>query len=418
MRKIVAVLAALGGFFIAQTSWSTCSNYTSYTSGQTLTASSLNSLQTNYTDCVNNVLNGDTFTGAIALHSGSDLNVFSDAGSTLKAAIDGATGAAVLGLTQEGQMTNCGVTVSGSTITIAGYDGTALSATNPCVVAIRSSTAGNLSLAYFTANISTTFGATSDTDGNNFGLTGAVNWENTLPMFLGVVNGSSVPFWTISRLPFTQTGAAATALCQEGDVDCDAQLDMLAMTTGLTLASEVDKPVTQVGWFDATYATTGGAWTFAATGKNGFNKNYTGVQFTMPLAQNGAATGTFFLASGGTAPLFTTNRYVYSIGSNGVVTALIDLEDDPGTDGAGAVTSLIALPLSPVSTAGSYHGDGFTVSSIGGAASVQNVLAQFSSSGYGAAFGLVETGGTNIQNGDFSNGGRYVIGKLSYPTLP
>lgn len=96
MKKILITIAALSGFFISENAYSTCSNYTSYNDGQTLTASSLNSLQTNYTNCVNNVLNGDNFTGNINLYNGSDLNFYSDAGTTLKASIDGATGDFIL----------------------------------------------------------------------------------------------------------------------------------------------------------------------------------------------------------------------------------------------------------------------------------------------------------------------------------
>lgn len=92
MKKLILTLAALSGFFITQNAQATCSNYTSYVDGQTLTSSSLNSLQSNYTNCINGILDGDIFTGAINLHSGSDLNIFSDTGSTLKFSIDGVTG--------------------------------------------------------------------------------------------------------------------------------------------------------------------------------------------------------------------------------------------------------------------------------------------------------------------------------------
>lgn len=286
--------------------------------------------------------------GTVSVQNGSVWIWYSDTSSTGKVKINGSTGAAILGLTHEGQMTNCGVTVSGSTITIAGYEGTALSATNPCVVAIRSSTVGNIDLAYFTSNISTTFGATSDTDGNLFGITDA-NWSSTMPMFLGVVNGNTTPYFVMSRLPYVQTGSAATALCQEGDTDCDAQIDMLAMTTGLTLANEVNKPVTQVGWFDATYATTGGAWTFAITGKNGFNTNYEGVLFSMVTGQNGAASGSFLNSTGSNVPTWATPgniSYNYSVSKNGEIHIIFDTSNAGNcTVGGGAGGDVVSLYL-------------------------------------------------------------------------
>lgn len=100
MKKILITLAALSGFFISQKCLATCSNYTTYTTGQTLTSSSLNSLQSNYTNCVNEILNGDTFTGNMLWYSGANMSMYSDTGSTLKFGVDGGTG----NITTEGQI--------------------------------------------------------------------------------------------------------------------------------------------------------------------------------------------------------------------------------------------------------------------------------------------------------------------------
>lgn len=86
------LLMALMMLLSSSAAYATCSNYTTYTDGSVLTAGSLNSLQTNYTDCVNNVLDGDTFTGNVVIHSGSDVLLYSDTGSTLKAAVYGDSG--------------------------------------------------------------------------------------------------------------------------------------------------------------------------------------------------------------------------------------------------------------------------------------------------------------------------------------
>lgn len=351
LKNLCFSLAALSGFFISQNVWAVTSNYTTYASGQTLTAASLNSLQTNYTDGDNNILNGDTFTGSMSYHSGADAIGYSDTGSTKKWELDSATGDVIMSPRTLGTAINCEINYSSGTITISGRGGVALAATNPCHVGIRSNSNGVVATATFTANVTTTDGAASDSDGNLFGITDA-NWASAMPIFFGVIYDGTTPYFGFSRVPLQVSGAAATDLCQEGDTDCDAQTDFFIMTTGLTLASWVNLPITQVAWLSATYATTGGAWTFAETAYTGFNELYEARRFTMPTGQNGASTGTHVLANGGTAPIFTTNNYVYQIENTGNVWLEFYLDADGGEDGAGAVASRLSIPYA-VPAAGS-----------------------------------------------------------------
>ncbi|UOF82113.1 hypothetical protein [Caudoviricetes sp.] len=281
--------------------------------------------------------------GNTQIQGGGDVTIYSDAATTTKLSIDGATGKTVLGLTEAGQSTNCGITNIGTTFTVTAHDATALSATNPCVIAVRSSTAGGVELTYFTDNATFTHGSSSDTDGNLFGILDA-NWSSAMPFFLGVVTNGTSKYFTISRLPFNQTGSASSALCQKGDTSCDDQADVMILTTGLTLTSWVDLPITQIGWFQMTYATSGGAWTAATTTKTGFNYEYEKIRWAMVTGQNGGATSTYLLANGGTAPLFTKNQYTYQIDRSGMVDIDAYLANDPGTDGAGAVQAAVALP--------------------------------------------------------------------------
>lgn len=507
MKKTLVALAALSGFFIAQKSFATCSNYTTYTSGQTLTSSSLNSLQSNYTNCINEVLNGDIFTGNMLWYSGSNIamysdtgstlkfsvdgtsgnittegqinlgtggvvlnddgdgaltitgagngsdedltlnlddtsntavvssstgvtslgmngigmNVYSDSGSTLKAKVEASSGAAILGLTQAGQVTNCGMSVSGSTFTIAGYDGTALSATNPCVVAIESFTPGRVQLAYFTSNVTFTFGSSSDTDSNLFGITDA-NWSNVMPFFIGVVGGST-PYFTISRVPLRSTGSASPDVCQKTDTDCDAQSDAMILSTGLTLASFTSLPITQIGWFAITYATSGGAWTATVPINSGFNKNYESVLFTFPSGQNGAASGTHLHNNGGTAPAFLNTYYNYNIYSSGNTSLYIYIDTDGGTDGATHVQMRLATP---------YSNSGFTNSQ-----AVGNFRIDFQSQSFtmvrcslsqnvtyllctrpSVSGSALQNTTTTFWNDDFTDGtDRFINGSIIYPTL-
>lgn len=390
--------------------YSTTSNYKTFTDGSVLTAGELNSLQTNYTNADNAILDGDTFTGNMQWYSGTDIIMFSDTGSTTKAKVDGATGAAILGLTHEGEMTNCEMSVVSTTFTVRGYGAQDLSATNPCVIAIRSNTAGRVTLAYFTANVTVTFGATSDTDGNLFGVESSQNWASTMPFFIGVVYDGTTPYLIISRIPRIVTGSASTDVCQKGDTDCDLQDDVMILTTGLTLSAWVDLPITQVGWFDATFATASTAWTFALTGKNGFNDNYETVKFTFPVSQNGAASGTYLLSNGGTSPVFTSNVRNYFIKKDGTVTEYINHSGDGGTDGSGAVDTKVAMAYDHY--ASTTYSDVFLVDAVG--FGIDDFIAAVTTDG----FALSElTTGTNITHSSFSNGARSILGQLRYNVL-
>lgn len=410
MKKILLLLAALGGFFVAQNARATCSNYTTYASGQTLTAASLNSLQTNYTDCVNAVLDGDTFTGNMIWNSGVDAIFNSDAGTTRRAAIFGDSGYIIGATRVVGTTSNCEINYAAGTITISGWDGTALSATNPCIVNARSNTNGVVVAAYFTANVTTTDGAASDTDANLFGITEA-DWASAMPIFVGVIYNGTTPYFGFSRKPLVVSGAAATDLCQEGDQDCDGEGDFLVMITGLTLASWVNLPITQVAWLSATYATTGGAWTFAETAYTGFNSLFESLEFAMPTGQMGAATGAKMIDNGGTAPIFTTQNYFYTPHLDGYVDYSFYFNADGGTDGVGAVTSQIPLPYSTsanfITRRSEAYAEGATT--ISGGADVLSLYGA-STNYVGFYYQSAATTSAAIQNAMFSNGARQLQG--------
>lgn len=345
LRNWIVVLAALGGLFISQDSWATCSNYATYADGQVLTAASLNSLQTNYTNCVNNVLDGDNFTGNMNWYSGSDITMYSDAGTTPTFTIEGSGGNITLvnsigGALSAGQFSNCGMTYASDTLSITDEAGAALAATNPCCIGVPGATAGQNGTICFTAPVSSTFAAASDTDGNTFGITAAVNWANDMPFFLYACRGSASNYFAFSRQPNkTVTGAAAADLCQEGDTDCGTQSDLFIMTSGLTLASETAKPCQVVGSFTAQWDTTNDHWDVTALdAADGFGMFQEGVSFTFPKLQNGATLNYLSIAGSATTLAFETglaSTTLYSIFKNGMVEVSIA----SGTRSAGDATA-------------------------------------------------------------------------------
>lgn len=251
LKKLLLTLAALSGLFIAQNASATCSNYTTYADGQVLTASSLNSLQTNYTNCVNAVLDGDTFTGNMLWHSGSDILMYSDTGSTLKAAIYGDGAASILPLKTPGQLINLNLanaTTTNSNDSIKIQCGNAAcSATNPGFVTLPSgATQGQL----------TTFTVTSDVTIN---LTGAHWGYGAKGDITGAIhrvyavdhNGALV--WCVgyqggfTYFTTTQDSTTATDIDTPEEVLCNAAI------------TSANNTATEVGYFKSNFDDTGGA---------------------------------------------------------------------------------------------------------------------------------------------------------------
>lgn len=189
----------------------------------------------------------------------------------------------------DGETRNCRLSISGSTLSVVGRDGNALSANNPCVVGVHDAS-GAVRAVRFTSPQSVTFGATSDTDGNLFGISEA-NWSELMPWFFGVATNGTDSYFIMGRRPRVATGTGATDICQKGDVDCDSADDQMLWATGLTLSGWTSKPVTPLGFFHVTYATTGNAWT--PTISNNLSEGFTmgraiGQRYHMPFGQNGA----------------------------------------------------------------------------------------------------------------------------------
>lgn len=99
-----------------------------YSEGDILYAADYESEQNNQITCINlrAETGGDTFTGNLNLHSGADLNIYSDSGSTPEFLVDGATGNVTLNGTLSGTYTLGGTpTLSGTFAGTPTYSGLA-----------------------------------------------------------------------------------------------------------------------------------------------------------------------------------------------------------------------------------------------------------------------------------------------------
>lgn len=278
------------------------------------------------------------FTSAFTINGGLTVNGSTTLGIPLTVA-NGGTGVTASKLAV-GEARNCGISVSGSTFTISQADGNSLSSLQPCKIGIKSNTAGRVIEAAFVSNVSFTFGASSDTDGNDWGITNTADWSNTMPFFLGVIYNGATPYFTISRVPKFASGSASADLCQKGDTDCDGQADAMILTTGLTLSSFINLPITQVGWFQMAYATSGAAWTASTSIHTGFNSEFEKIPFFFPTGQMGAASAKF---TSGNGPLFFNQNCIYYIFEDGTFDVSISL-DTVFTNGSDASASHVAIP--------------------------------------------------------------------------
>lgn len=317
-----------------------------------------------------------------------------------------------------GQAIGCGLSVSGGgTLSIVYRDGTSLSTSNICKIGIASSTSGQVNIAQFTSDIT----VTPKIDGNLFGIAEA-NWANVMPMFIGVVSditsGGTNHKFILSRVPMAKTGAAVADVCQLGDVSCDSFKDVMFLSSGMTLKDWLSQTITQVGWVQASYATTGTDWTFALTDDTGFNFNYEAANFTFPMGQMGTSAGKYILENSNTAPVFTTNFYKYSIDRQCNATVQIALGGDGGTDGVGTVDANIVMPYywahNSTVLGAAYSYSGFASGS--GITSNYNMIAHVYDNSLTPTFraGKLDSNPATLAN--FGNGNRNINFHFKYKT--
>ena len=357
-KKIIAVLTTIGSLLIAQNSLATCSNYTNYSDGQVLTAGSLNSLQTNYTGCVNNVLNGDVFTGTMDWHSGTDIRMYSDTGTTQTFYVEGAGGNietlnAIKDALPSGITSNCGLALAAGVLSLTDESGDALSATNPCCIGVPSITVGeNVTLCFTAAQtMNDDSHASSHLTDLGFSITETADWGEDMPYFVYVVNEDDTDANAgifISRRPsLYQTPGGVFIHDKDAEAGNDDDSSIFGMWSDD--AGKANKPCVLIGTIEMQWSTTTDDWTvqvltgYVGIGVDRIIKSL-GVWWKMVVGQNGNAAGKYFADNGGTAPAFDTNIYYYKWNINGSV--LINANFTFATvAGVGAVNCVSRLPI-------------------------------------------------------------------------
>lgn len=222
MKKLIIILAALSGFFIAKNVQATCDITSSWTSGQTLTAASLNSFVTQAENCNNGILDGDTFTGNVNLHSAADLNVYSDTGTTLKASIDGATGKIIGAPQRVGvyniELVRATTTNSGDSLKVQ-CGGAACSTTNPGFVVMNGTTAGVITTFIVTSDVTQLLTGATWGIGGTGDITGAliraifVNDNGTLRTCFAYLGGRNTVLTTDTNATQASVNLPEEILC-------------------------------------------------------------------------------------------------------------------------------------------------------------------------------------------------------------
>ena len=252
---------------------------------------------------------------------------------------------------------NLGITLSAGVFTVCGYNGTALSASNPAYISLPSNaTPGKTVIHTVTAN--QTFqdhNGTSTISGNTFGTTGSIAWAQDIPFFIYAVSDSSdsgVSFM-ISRMPGVTIAPTAGKIGKTGSAVASTQGSFFALSSP-TVASYASQSCLCIGairmqknssddWTISSLSNGTGFGGTAYIGADGIGQFHQSSQFTMPFSQNGAATNTYFLANGGTAPVFSTNSYLYYVKQDRTC-SIYENALNCTTAGTGAVNTRMSMP--------------------------------------------------------------------------
>ena len=310
---------------------------------------------------------------------------------------------------------NLSFSYSSGVLTIESADGTALSSSNPAYVVMKKTVTGSELIQYkITANQTLTV---SDMTGNTLGTTASIAWASEMPLYVGFMADNTYSNLTgfVSRTPnLIATPSSTTEIGDPSAANADEDYSVFAFDD-ITEADFVTVPVGYVGAVEVVKDSSD-AWTIQAlSGDTGIGNFCDKRLYTMPTGQNGAASGGFILDNGGTAPSFVYNEYNYSIATDGNVSCKVACSADAGTDGSGAVPTLIVCPLrrsDSYNTTFGLSAGSFTVTYAGTTTVHGQLLA--SSINPVRHFKFQISVSQALANGTFTNGNRGILANWHY----
>jgi len=251
---------------------------------------------------------------------------------------------------------NLGISYSSNTLTVLSAGGTALSGSNIGYVTLQSKgTSGQLVTIPVTANQSIVdSGGSSEMVDNLFGLPTGDNWgANDLPFFLYAVSNDdedAIAFM-FSRVPQATVSPASGSIGKPSSADADTQGSFLSLED-VTVGDYDENPCICIGSFRMRFTQPGAAddWTVQTlAARDGIGNYQEGYEFVFPAGTMGNASGSFFSANGGTAPLFDSESARYKLSRTGFY-QLRSRSADCSTSGVGAVELRMYTPFTAVST--------------------------------------------------------------------
>lgn len=312
---------------------------------------------------------------------------------------------------------NLGITYSAGTgvFSITSADGSALSSSNPGIIVMPNKGAFGASLKYtVTANQSfIDDNGASEIIGNLFGLTTGVAFAQDVPFFIYAVTNDALDTiaFMISRIPNRTSSPAAANIGMPSSAVADIQSSFFSIDN-VTAADYESNPCICIGSFRMRMSAADD-WTVQTLAANdGIGQFQENQSFTLALGSFGAATGTYILANGGTAPVFTTNFLQYTLNRQGIVLLNYFLDGDGGADGAGVVITRMVVPFISASQNAFAIGNGFASYAAG--ATNEATYQFFDTAVPNVRFNIMTSAIANITNSLFTNGARTLSGNLTF----
>ena len=329
------------------------------------------------------------------------------------------------GATTSGWTSNLGIkyTVGTGVFEMVGYDGTALSTSNPAFITVPSKTAGRqVSFIVTSGPGFIDDNGSSEIIGNLFGATTGVAWAVDCPFYIYacIDDGETTVSFALSRAPHMTAVPAAADIGFPGTAAADNEYSMFFFDS-VTATDYNGNPCVCIGSIRMRMSASDD-WTVQtlSDSRDGIGRFQEGFLFSYPKGHGGAAASTHTLANGGTSATFTTSTINYTISRDGFITVMAAIYTDAGTDGSGGAAATFALPFYPDATANTGSGIG-PVGTICGsgfyhAAGAAGALCLFEvNTGISTrSWAIRKATYTAVTWGDFTNGVRAIDGQFTY----
>ena len=255
-------------------------------------------------------------------------------------------------------VSNLGISYSGGTFTVHGYDGTALSASNPATIWMNPNTGASAGgqLKKYTLTANQTFqddAGTSDIVGNLFGTTTSVAWGLEMPMYLYAVanndpgtNSEPEVAICLCRVPHRVGSPLVGTIGDPSSAVADTDASMWSIQD-ITEADYASQPCLCIGSIRMTKSASDD-WTVqtVSTVVDGIGRFQERGVFSMVQNQNGASASAISSSVGGdTLPTFANVGAVYQITKEGLVQYLWNFNAVSGA-GVGTGNLRVHIPLS------------------------------------------------------------------------